>query len=64
MDETVNMDPDVITDGERILAAEIKKVLLDDRLKESLADKAGIRAGSYAPQKYKSAIHDILKKYE
>ncbi len=64
MDETVNMDPSVITDGERILAAEIAKVLGDDNLRKDLADKAGKRAGSYAPEKYKSAIHDILKKYE
>lgn len=64
MDETVNMDPSVITEGERILAAEIGKVLDDDNLRKELADKAGTRAGSYAPEKYKSAIHDILKKYE
>lgn len=64
MDETVNMDPSVITEGERILAAEIAKVIGDDNLRKTLAEKAGIRAGSYAPEKYKSAIHDILKKYE
>ena len=64
MDAEVNMDPAVITDGERILAAEIKRVLDSDELRKKLSDKAGVRAESFAPQKYKNAIHDILKKYE
>ena len=64
MDAEVNMDPAVITDGERTLAAEIKRVLDSDEIRKKLSDKAGVRAESFAPQKYKNAIHDILKKYE
>ena len=64
MDAEVNMDPAVITDGERVLAAEIKRVLDSYELRKKLSDKAGVRAESFAPQKYKNAIHDILKKYE
>ena len=64
MDAEVNMDPAVITDGERVLAAEIKRVLDSDELRKKLSGKAGVRAESFTPQKYKNAIHDILKKYE
>ena len=64
MDETVNMDPSVITDGEKVLAAEISKVLSDEELRTDLASKALERAANYAPEKYQGAIHDILRKYE
>ncbi|MBQ3796611.1 MAG: glycosyltransferase [Butyrivibrio sp.] len=64
MDETVNMDPEVITEGERVLALQIQKLLEDEELRSKFAAKSLERAESFAPEKYKTSIHDILKKYE
>jgi glycosyltransferase involved in cell wall biosynthesis len=64
MDQNVNMDKDVITEGERILAAEIIKMLNDEVRMKSYAEKAYERALFYAPDKYSDSIHEILKRFE
>lgn len=64
MGEEVNMDPEAITDREKILAQEIIKMLdSDDRMKD-FAKKSSTRAASYKPEMYKDSIHEILKNYE
>ncbi|WP_029231914.1 glycosyltransferase [Butyrivibrio sp. VCB2006] len=64
MDENVNMDPEYITDGERILADEICSLLESDKSREYYSDKAYERALDYAPDNYKESIHKILSEYE
>jgi glycosyltransferase involved in cell wall biosynthesis len=64
MDQNVNMDKDVITEGERILAAEIIKMLNDEVRMKNYAEKAYERALFYAPDKYSDSIHEILKRFE
>ena len=64
MGENVNMDKDVITDGEKILAAEICKMLDDESRMKKYSEKAYERALFYAPEKYSDSIHTILKRFE
>jgi len=64
MDENENFDPDVVTEGERMLAKEISRMLDDEELMQSYADKAYERALFYTPEKYAGSIHEILKRYE
>ncbi len=64
MGENVNMDKDVITDGEKILAAEICKMLDDESRMKKYSEKAYERALFYAPEKYNDSIHTILKRFE
>lgn len=64
MDEKVDMNPHNIQEGERVLAAEIIKLLEDGELCEKYAKKAYERALFYTPDKYKDSIHDILETYE
>ena len=64
MGENVNVDKDVITDGEKILAAEICKMLDDESRMKKYSEKAYERALFYAPEKYSDSIHTILKRFE
>ena len=64
MDENVNMDPEVITEGERILAGEICNLLENAQEFEHLCGKSYERALSYTPDRYKESIHTILTRYE
>ena len=64
MDQEENFDPEYITEGERILASEMEKILDDEALLQKYSEKAYERAGSYTPDKYRDSIHEILKKYE
>ncbi len=64
MDQEENFDPEYITEGERILASEMEKILDDEALLQKYSTKAFERAGSYTPDKYRDSIHEILKKYE
>ena len=64
MDENVNMNPEVITEGERILAGEICNLLENAQEFEHLCGKSYERALSYTPDRYKESIHTILTRYE
>ena len=64
MDQEENFDPEFITEGERILAAEMERLLDDEELLEKYSDKSFERAAVYAPEKYQESIHEILKRYE
>lgn len=64
MDQEENYDPTYITEGERILSAEIVKLLDDEALLKSYSDRAYERALFYAPDKYKDSIHKIFTRYE
>ncbi|MCR5155055.1 MAG: glycosyltransferase [Butyrivibrio sp.] len=64
MDENENFDPNVVTEGEKMLAKEIARMLDDEELMQSYADKAYERALFYTPEKYAGSIHEILKRYE
>ncbi|MCR5558728.1 MAG: glycosyltransferase [Butyrivibrio sp.] len=64
MSQDVNMDPGVIEDGERILAEKIRWLLSDEARLSEYSKKSLERAAHYSPEKYQSAIHDILRKYE
>ncbi len=64
MDGHENLDPAVITEGERILAAEIKKMIESKERREKYSQKAYERALFYAPDRYKDSIHEILTRYE
>lgn len=64
MSETVDMDPTVIEEGEKILAGQIISLLEDEDKMKSYADKAFERALFYTPERYQQSIHEILKNYE
>ena len=64
MDEHENFDPAVITEGERTLAAEIKKMIASKELRDKYSKKAYERALFYTPDRYKESIHEILTRYE
>ncbi len=63
MDEEENFDPEVFTDGERMLARVIENMLGDDGLREEYSKKAYERALFYTPDKYRESIHEILERY-
>ncbi len=64
MDEDENFDPEVFTDGERMLARQLESLLEDEELRRSYSEKAYERALFYTPDRYKDSIHEILKRYE
>ncbi|MBQ6589071.1 MAG: glycosyltransferase [Butyrivibrio sp.] len=64
MDENVDMDPDHITDGERVLADAICSLLERGDKREYYSSKAYERALLYTPDKYRDSIHEILRRYE
>ena len=64
MDEEENFDPEYVTEGERILAEQMERILDDEELLRNYSDKSYERATVYAPDKYKESIHEILKRYE
>ncbi len=64
MDEEENFDPEYVTEGERILAEQMERILDDEELLRNYSDKSFERATVYAPDKYKESIHEILKRYE
>lgn len=59
-----DLDPENITDEERILAREINRLLDDDELRGHYADMAFERANVYTPSKYRDSIHTILQRFE
>lgn len=60
MDQEENYDPEYITEGERMLASEMERILDDEQLLKKYSDKAYERALFYTPEKYKESIHEIL----
>lgn len=60
MSEEVDLDAAHITEGEKILAAEIGKMLADPERRSSYAKKAGEHALVYTPEKYREDLHTIL----
>lgn len=60
MDQEENFDPEYITEGERMLASEMERILDDKQLLKKYSDKAYERALFYTPEKYKESIHEIL----
>ena len=62
--ENVDMDPNNITEGEKLLAEKIISLLDDEDKALKYAEKAYERAMFYAPEKYKESIHEIFKRYE
>lgn len=60
MDQEENFDPEYITEGERMLASEMERILDDEQLLKKYSDKAYERALFYTPEKYKESIHEIL----
>ena len=60
MDQEENFDPEYITEGERMLASEMERILDDEQLLKKYSDKAYERAMFYTPEKYKESIHEIL----
>jgi len=62
--EKVDMDPDNITEGEKILAEKITGLLDDENKALEYSKKSYERAMFYAPEKYKESIHEIFKRYE
>ena len=62
--ENVDMDPNNITEGEKLLAEKIESLLDDEDKASRYAEKAYERALFYAPEKYKESIHEIFKRYE
>lgn len=64
MDETENYDPNVITDGERVLSKEITRMLKDGDLRRQYSERAYERALYYTPEKYRDSIHDIFRRFE
>ena len=60
MDQEENFDPEYITEGERMLASEMERILDDAQLLKKYSDKAYERALFYTPEKYKESIHEIL----
>ena len=62
--ENVDMDPNNITEGEKLLAEKIESLLDDEDKASRYAEKAYERAMFYAPEKYKESIHEIFKRYE
>ena len=60
MDQEENFDPEYITEGERMLASEMERILDDSQLLKKYSDKAYERALFYTPEKYKESIHEIL----
>ena len=59
-----NFDPEYITEGERLLAQEMERILDDEELLKKYSGKAYERALVYTPDKYKDSIHEIFKRYE
>lgn len=64
MGQEKDLDPDNITEGERILAKEINRLLDDEELRMRYADQAFERAKFYTPESYKNSIHTILQRFE
>ena len=64
MDENENLDPGVVTQEEKLLSAEMEKMIASKELRDKYSQKAYERALFYTPDKYKDSIHEILKRYE
>ena len=64
MGEKVDMNPETITDRERILADKICDLLDDEELMRQYSERAFERALNYTPEKYRDSIHDIFRLYE
>ena len=64
MDEHENFDPEVVTEGERLLAAEMEKMIASKELRDKYSKKSYERALFYTPECYKESIHEILTRYE
>ncbi len=64
MGENVDMNPETITDRERILADKICDLLDDEALMRQYSERAFERALNYTPEKYRDSIHDIFRLYE
>ena len=64
MGEEVDMNPENITDGEKILADKILSLLTDEEKMAHYSQKSEERSLFYTPDKYKDSIHEIFKRYE
>lgn len=64
MSEEVNMNPEDISDEERVLADQIIALLDSDEKLKHYSEKAYERALFYTPEKYQASAHEIFKRYE
>lgn len=64
MSEEVNMNPEDISDEERVLADQIIALLDSDEKMKHYSEKAYERALFYTPEKYQASAHEIFKRYE
>ncbi|MBP3819149.1 MAG: glycosyltransferase, partial [Butyrivibrio sp.] len=64
MGENVDMNPETITDRERILADKICDLLDNEELMRQYSEQAFERALNYTPARYRDSIHDIFRLYE
>lgn len=64
MSEEVNMEPEDISDEERVLADQIIALLDSDEKMKHYSEKAYERALFYTPEKYQASAHEIFKRYE
>ncbi len=64
MGQKVNMEPETITDGEKMLADAICNMIEDESLRAHYGEKSLERAFMYTPDRYKESIHEIFKGYE
>jgi glycosyltransferase involved in cell wall biosynthesis len=62
--EQVDMDVTHVTPEEEILAEQILRLIEDKELADRYSRKASERALFYTPEKYQTAIHNILREYE
>lgn len=62
MDDTENLDPDRITEEEKVLAAEFSRMLENKELMERYSRKSLERAGEYTPDRYAENLRAIFEK--
>lgn len=56
-----NLDPDVITDGERRFAAALERMLTDEKLRSSYAAAAKLRAADFSEEAYRKKLLSFME---
>ena len=56
-----NLDPDVITDGERRFAAALERMLTDEKLRSSYAVAAKLRAADFSEEAYRKKLLSFME---
>lgn len=62
MDEHIDLDASNITEGDKLLAEGILRMLADEKKMKHYGEKAYERAQTYDPEKYAKDLHGILEK--